>query len=321
MAQIGKDIELAGALLEKGDLVAIPTETVYGLAGNAFSEKAILKIFDVKKRPLSDPLILHISGTARLPELVTEIPPLARALFEAFSPGPLTILLPKSHKVPDLVTHGSPLVAIRIPDHPLTLELLERLPFPLVAPSANLFGGLSPTLPGHVEQSLGNVIPYILDGGPCRVGLESTIIRINNQNEIQILRQGGISEETLRLFASLASGDNKKNQEVVPGSMLSHYAPRKPLYISDFSKVLHQYGENGILYLAFSNEQEKLPGTRQRVLSRSGNPDEAARNLFSFLHELDQMPGKAIFAEQVPDSGLGKAINDRLKRASVKRSG
>jgi L-threonylcarbamoyladenylate synthase len=318
MAQIGKDIELAGALLEKGDLVAIPTETVYGLAGNAFSEKAILKIFDVKKRPLSDPLILHISGTARLPELVTEIPPLARALFEAFSPGPLTILLPKSHKVPDLVTHGSPLVAIRIPDHPLTLDLLARLPFPLVAPSANPFGALSPTLPEHVETGLGASIPYILDGGPCRIGLESTIIQIVNEVEIRILRQGGIAEETLQLFAAL-SGDAGEDAPVVPGSMISHYAPRKPLLMNGLEDAIGQYGAGNLLYLAFQNQNKQLPTRNQLVLSPSGNPEEAARNLFSFLHRLDAMPGKAIFAENAPAEGLGKAINDRLKRASAKR--
>ena len=319
MATIGTDVEQAAHLLRNGELVSIPTETVYGLAGNAFSEPAILKIFNAKNRPFSDPLIVHTHSVAEIEKLAVEIPELARQLFETFSPGPLTILLSRSSLIPDRVTNGSPLVAVRIPDHPLTLQLLRLLDFPLAAPSANLFGALSPTLPTHVNQSLGDKIPYILDGGPCTIGLESTIIQIVNQHSIKVLRQGGVAEESLLAFAKLVEDEKTENQ-VVPGSMLSHYAPNKPIYILDktFDPALFPQGKTG--FLGFSKTDSRFPTENQILLSPAGDLNEAARNLFASLHQMDaKSEVEVIVAENFPNEGVGKAINDRLRRAAAKR--
>lgn len=318
MALIGKDLEKAIDLLMQDEVVAIPTETVYGLAGNALSEKAIRKIFEVKNRPLSDPLIVHLPSVDSIGLYVKELPELASQLFKAFSPGPLTILLPKSDIISDLVTNRSPLVAIRIPNHPLTLNLLRELPFPLVAPSANPFGHLSPTLPQHVEASLGSKISYILDGGPCRIGLESTIVQLINGKEIKVLRQGGISEESLQTVAQLTNDENLLT-EVSPGSSLSHYAPAIPLKLGTISPVLEKFKPEEIGYLGFDTFSPEIPQNNQRILSPKSDLNEAARNLFSSLHQLDQLPIRVIVASFFPNEGIGKAINDRLNRAAAKR--
>jgi L-threonylcarbamoyladenylate synthase len=247
--------------------------------------------------------------------LVKELPSLAAKLFEAFSPGPLTILLPKSEAVSDLVTNGSPLVAIRIPNHPITLSLLKILGKPLAAPSANPFGGISPTTALHVKAGLGDRIPYILDGGPSGVGVESTIVQIEGNHQIRILRQGGVPEEELLLFGVLLQPiDSEKT--VVPGSMLSHYAPKKPLFISRGESGDNPPPNAGLLRL--SSIKTGHPEELQFILSPTGNLKEAAKNLFSALHFLDQLPVDAIYADSIPSNGLGKAINDRLFRASVK---
>jgi L-threonylcarbamoyladenylate synthase len=313
MAEIGTDVKRAVQLLKAGLNVAIPTETVYGLAGIISSEKSIKQIFEIKKRPFTDPLIVHVASPEAINPLVSSFPPLAMQLFKAFCPGPLTILLPKSESVPDLVTNASPLVAIRIPAHPLCLQLLEELGEPVAAPSANPFGGISPTCATHVESGLGSAVPYILDGGPCRVGLESTIIKILPEGGISVLRQGGISEEELRLFADLNLAEKQK-EDVVPGSMLSHYAPRKPLF-TESSKL----PEGKMVCLRFQTALEGISEDRQVILSPSGNLSEAARGLFAALHRLDLMEADFILAEKVPDSGLGRAINDRLGRASHRK--
>lgn len=318
MAEVGKNIDLAADLLMADEVVAIPTETVYGLAGNALSERAIRKIFEVKNRPFSDPLIVHLPDVESVRHYVKQIPDLALQLFQAFSPGPLTILLPKSDVISDLVTNGSPLVAIRIPSHPLTIKLLRELPFPLVAPSANPFGHLSPTRPEHVQQSLGSKIPYILDGGPCSIGLESTIIQIENEVKIRILRQGGISEDALLAISALAMDENREN-EVVPGSMESHYAPVLPLKIGPVQKLLVDFKPHEIGWLGFNSFDPNIPSVNQRLLSAKADLSEAARHLFDGLYQLEKLPVKVIGTEYLPDSGIGKAINERLKRASAKR--
>ena len=314
MAEIGKDVALAAALLRAGENVAVPTETVYGLAGIISNEAAIRRIFTIKNRPQSDPLIVHVDTVDAIPPLVKEFPSLAHKLFKAFSPGPLTILLPKSEKVSDLITNASPLVAIRIPSHPLCQVLLRELGEPLAAPSANPFGGISPTRPEHVQAGIGAKIPYILDGGPCSVGLESTIVQFTAEGEIRILRQGGISEESLQLFAELSRETESTQKPVVPGSMLSHYAPQKPLYLDGENLPAGKAG-----WLCFQNPKSGIPLVEQKILSQSGDVNEAARNLFDALHALDEMDVDFIVAEKATDEGLGRAINDRLYRASVKR--
>ena len=193
---ISKDLDKATELLRSGQLVGIPTETVYGLAANGCDSKAVARIFDLKDRPRFDPVILHFSEPERMEAFVQMDTGMAHSLFEAFSPGALTLLLPKTDKVPDIVTAGLPKVALRIPDHPMTLELLRNLPFPLAAPSANLFGRTSPTRPKHVTDQFGEELPLVLDGGACTVGVESTILDISGQRPV-ILRQGGIPQEAL----------------------------------------------------------------------------------------------------------------------------
>lgn len=313
MAESGTDIRKAAALLKAGENVAIPTETVYGLAGIISSEKAIRRIFEIKNRPFSDPLIVHVASKDAIPPLVKDIPELAWKLLNAFSPGPLTILFPKSENVSDLITNGSPWVAIRIPAHPLSLKLLEALGEPIAAPSANPFGGISPTSPAHVQAGLGNKIPYILEGGSCAVGLESTIVKILPDNQLKILRHGGISWEELMLFAELST-ESPFGNPVVPGSMLSHYAPRKPLLLDEMNLPVGK----GV-FLRFQHLLNSIPDTDQQVLSPEGDVREAAQKLFAALHVLDSLDADFIVAEKVPDTGLGKAINDRLQRASAKR--
>jgi L-threonylcarbamoyladenylate synthase len=317
MAEIGRDVGRAIALLKAGEIVAIPTETVYGLAACISSDTAVRKIFEAKQRPFTDPLIVHVASVDGVGSLVTDFPDMARKLMEAFSPGPLTILLPKSQLVSDLVTNNSPLVAIRIPAHPLALELLRELGEPIAAPSANPFGGISPTSAEHVQMGLGAKIPYILDGGDCGIGLESTIVKIEENGKIRILRQGGISQEELQLFVSLELEVPESSETVVPGSMLSHYAPRKPLYLIEGEMKANP--EN-IGWLRFNTLLPEVSPENQIVLSPSGDLKEAGRNLFSALHQLDSMSVDEIRAERMPNHGIGRAINDRLFRASVKRA-
>ncbi len=229
MAQIGTDVAAAKALLEAGNVVGIPTETVYGLAGNALDPDAVLTIFRVKNRPSFDPLIVHTDAISKLDHFVTHIPEPVRRLAEAFWPGPLTLLFPKRDLIPDLVTAGLPAVAIRIPRHPLTLSLLRSLDFPLAAPSANPFGYISPTTAQHVADQLGNQVPYILDGGSADIGLESTIIGVEN-NQLTVFRLGGMALEQIEAVAGpVAVRTHSTSNPAAPGMLSSHYAPRKPL--------------------------------------------------------------------------------------------
>lgn len=314
MAQIGTDIQFAIDLLTNNELVAIPTETVYGLAGNGLSEEAVAKIFKVKNRPFFDPLILHVASLEQVVGLVIELPEALKKLADQFMPGPLTILLEKTDAVPDLITAGSDKVAIRIPSHPLTQKLLSELPFPLAAPSANPFGYISPTTPRHVEQQLGEKIKYILDGGDCEVGLESTIVEWRDQ-ELWVLRKGGISIEDLG--ENVRVEEHSTSNPAAPGMLKSHYAPRVPVIINANVDDLEPYNTERIGALAFQKPMELVPLENQLVLSHRGDLVEAAKNLFSYMRELDDMDIDVIIAEHVPDVGLGKAINDKLKRASA----
>lgn len=315
MAETGKDINKARQLLEKGELVAIPTETVYGLAANALDADAVLKIFQVKNRPEFDPLIIHVPSLKKVGLYAEDLPDKAKELAETFWPGPLTLLLQKKSIVPDLVTAGLPTVGIRCPDHPLTHNLLEALNFPLAAPSANPFGYISPTTPAHVEDQLGDRIPYILDGGQCQVGIESTIVGFDNGVGI-VLRTGGLKIEDIekvigKVRVEIASSSNPKT----PGQLHSHYAPGKKLYAGDMEELLRKYPMERAGILSFQKDRH---APFQYILSASGDPAEAARNFFSALRSLDALPVDVILAEYVPDSGLGRAINDRLRRASFR---
>jgi L-threonylcarbamoyladenylate synthase len=312
---IGTEIEKARDLLLRNEVVAIPTETVYGLAGNALSEIAVSKIFEAKNRPHFDPLIVHVSEVSEVSNYVEEIPELAFNLMEHFWPGALTVLLPKKTCIPDLTTSGLKEVGIRIPNHPVTLELLTSLPFPLAAPSANPFGYISPTSAQHVSDQLGEKIPYILNGGNCSVGIESTVLRVQH-NEIEILRLGGISVEDLQRYSSnIRIQQHSSSSPAAPGMLTSHYAPRKPVYIGNIRELMHSFASQKIGVLSFKEDYQI---EAQRILSKSGSFTEAASNLFAFLRELDQLDIDVILTEFLPNESLGRAINDKLKRASAK---
>ena len=316
MAEIGTDILKARALLEAGELVAIPTETVYGLAGNALNASAVAKIFDVKNRPQFDPLIVHVPDIYAIHEYVMEIPEKAYLLAQHFWPGPLTLLLQKREVVPDLVTAGLETVGIRCPDHPLTRDLLKTLSFPLSAPSANPFGYVSPTTPEHVNEQLGNKIKYILDGGKCDVGIESTIVGVEGK-ELMVYRLGGLSvEEIERVAGKVSIQLHSSSNPKAPGQMESHYAPSKKVFIGKIEELLQQYPAHHVGLLTF---QTDFNSPNQFVLSPSGNLEEAAQNLFIALRAFDKMDIEVVFAELVPEIGIGRAINDRLKRAAATR--
>ncbi|MFN8344346.1 MAG: L-threonylcarbamoyladenylate synthase [Spirosomataceae bacterium] len=318
MAIIGTDISFAKQLLQSGQVVGIPTETVYGLAGNAFDDDAVLKIFTVKNRPQFDPLIVHTDSLHKLSAFIADFPEKARKLADAFWPGPLTLLLPKSDMISDLVTSGLSSVAVRLPNHPLTLELLSALDFPLAAPSANPFGYISPTSAGHVDQQLGKKIPYILDGGESRVGIESTIVGFEGDEAI-VYRQGGTSVESLeKVIGPVRVMTHSTSNPKAPGMLKSHYSPRKPLFISNFDTLLTHYSKEKIGYLSFQKLFDALPADNQRILSPSGGYAEAAKHLFSYLRQLDSLPLDVIFAELLPEKDLGRAINDRIRRAAVR---
>lgn len=320
MARIDTDIQPAIDLLSRSGLVGIPTETVYGLAGNAFDAMAVAKIFEVKNRPSFDPLIVHTSSIERLLDFVDEIPPMAYELGSHFWPGPLTLVFNKKPIIPDLVTSGLNTVAVRIPNHPLTLELLKSLDFPLAAPSANPFGYVSPTSAVHVNDQLGNKIDYILDGGPCNVGIESTIISFEN-DELTVLRLGGCKiEEIEKTVGKVNVRLNSASNPIAPGMLASHYAPLTPILIGDIDGLIREHADKKIGILSFSRRYEGIDKSSQFVLSEKADLEQAATRLFTGLRSLDSLNLQLILSEFVPDEGLGRAINDRLTRAEVKRN-
>ncbi|MFT4031119.1 MAG: L-threonylcarbamoyladenylate synthase [Siphonobacter sp.] len=310
---IGTNIEQAKKYLESGELVAIPTETVYGLAGNALNQEAVLNIFNVKNRPAFDPLIVHTNSFERLREFVRDIPAKALLLAEKLTPGPITFLLPKAEIIPDLVTSGLDTVGIRIPDHELTRSLLSQLDFPLAAPSANPFGYISPTTALHVEQQLGDKIPYILDGGDCEIGLESTIVGFEDTRVI-VYRKGGTPIEAIEaIVGPVEVRTHSSSNPKAPGLLKSHYAPRTPLTLLNKSATIPASGRVGILSF-----QKDYQLKYQEILSVSGNFTEAAHNLFAAMRRLDALQLEHIYAELLPERDLGIAINDRIRRAAAK---
>ena len=318
----GTDIIYAKSLLDAGEVVAIPTETVYGLAGNALMPDAILKIFEAKNRPQFNPLIIHLPIWRAVNEYATNIPAAAHELAMHFSPGPITFLLQKKQIIPDLVTAGSAKVAIRIPAHPLTMQLLKTLNYPVAAPSANPFGYVSPTSAAHVEQGLGNKISYILDGGPCPVGVESTIVDFEG-NAVIIRRNGAVSkemiEEALGQKVLLKTGSTE--HPVAPGQLKSHYATETPLLLVEAASDLAGIKVQKMIVLSFGGNTAALNlhnHTNELVqleLSATANLNEAAKNLFAFMRQADAMGADMIITKLLPSEGLGRAINDRLQRA------
>jgi len=325
--QVGTDLGYAADLLRQGELVAIPTETVYGLAGHGLREASLHRIFAVKGRPLSNPLILHFASADHLAGYVRtqQVPAAAWQLLAAFSPGPLTLLLPREPAVvPDLVTAGLPDVAVRIPAHPLVRQLLAQLDFPLAAPSANPFGYISPTRPEHVLKQLGGQIPYILDGGASEAGIESTVVGFGPAGEPVVYRPGAISLEMLQavLPATRLRTEAEKSQKVAsPGLLPYHYSPHTPLQLfgPGFGQLpTFDPGSTGALTL-----RKPLPGlpVAQQVVLSPGRGDlaEAAHGLYAALHQLDALGLKNLLAERMPDAGLGVALNERLEKAAARK--
>ncbi|MES2622129.1 MAG: L-threonylcarbamoyladenylate synthase [Bacteroidota bacterium] len=315
---IANDILTTKKFLDEGETVGIPTETVYGLAANALDENAILKIFTAKNRPHFDPLIVHVHSAKEIEKYVHRIPHRAKDLIKAFMPGALTLLLKKNEVIPDLVTSGSDMVAIRIPAHPMALKLLKQLDFPLAAPSANPFGYISPTTAQHVYDQLQGKIPYILDGGPTSVGVESTIIGFDGE-EVIVYRLGGIPVEEIEdvIEAKVRMELNASSNPAAPGSLKSHYAPGKNLRIREFENVRMEIQNAKTGVIAFDKYVEGIERKNQILLSEKGDLEEAAKNLFAAMRKLDASDVDEIIAIKFPDKGLGRAINDRLKRASA----
>ena len=317
MPVITQDIHTIAASLSKEEVAAIPTETVYGLAGNIYSEKAIRRIFRIKQRPLFNPLIVHLSGTDAIHEVAKEVPAMAKELADHFWPGPLTLLLPKKDTVPGLVTADKSTVAVRVPAHPLTLSLLQQLAFPLAAPSANPFGSISPTTAAHVAGYFRDEFPFILDGGPCTSGIESTIIGFNEEGAI-VYRYGSLAVEAIEnITGPLQEYIRNEATPDAPGMLLRHYAPSTLTILStDVEKSIEENAGKKIGLMVFSRFQ-KAPGIAvQEILSPKGSLEEAASNLYAAMHRLDQQQLDLIIAERFPDIGLGKSINDRLQRAT-----
>lgn len=308
---IGTDVSVAKQLLETGKLVAIPTETVYGLAANALDKEAVLSIYKTKNRPSFDPLIVHIGSTKWLSKLTTEVPSSALDLITSFWPGPLTVILPKSNLVPDLVTSGLPFVGIRMPRHPVTLELLQSLDFPLAAPSANPFSYVSPTTAQHVADQLGNKIEYILDGGPCIVGLESTIVSFEEPDHPKILRFGGIDQVAIQeVIGPVSVSISNNSNPSAPGQLDKHYATGKPTHLVNKPYELLQFNQDTVFTIGYGE------GLFDYNLSPTQNLDEMAQQLFTALRLADASAQPEVAIAKVPDMGIGQAINDRMTRAA-----
>lgn len=306
----------AADALRAGRLVALPTETVYGLGANALDVRAVAEIFAAKERPAFDPLIVHIHSVEWLPRVASDFPSPARRLAEAFWPGPLTLVLPKNPSIPDLVTSGLATVGVRIPDHPLMRQVLELADVPIAAPSANRFGRLSPTTAEHVIRQLGTRIDLVLDGGPCRVGVESTIVQCCDRRSV-LLRPGGIAVEELERIVGPLEFPTRAAVVLptAPGQLPSHYAPHTPLTLVDELPPVATMANAGALGFT----PRPLSGYCQtEFLSKIGDLTEAAANFFPALHRLDDGQLEVIVAERLPNVGLGRALNDRLERAAAR---
>jgi len=322
-------LDHARALLTEGRLVAIPTETVYGLAANAWDSSAVRQIFSAKNRPPNNPLIVHVASLARIADAVNM--PLAKPLESQLSavsdlwPGPLTVVLPRGQRIPEIVTAGNPTVAVRVPSHPVTLSLLNRCPFPLAAPSANRSNYVSPTTADHCENGLDDTVEMILDGGPCDYGVESTIVRLHESGP-RLLRPGGITAETLaerfglsvETFVAASASRQAKKQLEAPGMMAQHYSPTTAvqlLYPGSTVPVPNNTGR--IAFQKLTDEQASRYAVVE-VLSESRDLEQVAKRLFAALRQLDQAKLACIHIDTCQSLGIGRAIMDRLERAAAR---
>ncbi len=316
-----QDINDAATLLQNGQIVAFPTETVYGLGAYAFDGHAVARVFEAKQRPEFDPLIVHVADMDGLESVTQGRSALALRLAEHFWPGPMTLVLPKSELVPDLVTSGLPGVGIRIPQHPVALKLLRAVGGPVAAPSANLFGNVSPTSAAHVLHGLNGRIDAVLDGGTCSVGLESTVISLMGKEPV-VLRLGGLPLESIEQVTgpvSLATADPNRPDaaQPAPGMLSRHYAPETPVRLINSDATIGSVGETarpGLLTWGNHGEDEGIFVAVER-LSATDDLTECAANFFAALRCLDAGNPDVIIARRFPDRGLGRALNDRLERA------
>ena len=328
-----EDIALAGSLLRAGGLVAIPTETVYGLAANAFDENAVRSIFSAKGRPFIDPLIVHVHSLEQAETLADTTHPAVEKLAKAFWPGPLTLVLPKKATVPDIVTAGEPTVAVRMPVHPVARKILRAAEVPLAAPSANPFGYVSPTTAQHVLQSLGERLDYIVDGGACDCGIESTIVLVGET--VRILRLGVITRKDLEkalgtefsveigkgLLEKKAEEAEMQTAQIAPGMLKKHYSPRAKVELWE-NAIPNLEDATGKTALVFQKRPGSLPALPENAtafwLSEDGNQATVARSVFALLRRLDDAGFSDIRIERSPNDGIGAAVNDRLSRAAAR---
>ncbi len=323
MASNSKSIAQAAEVLKLGGLVGMPTETVYGLAANACDGKAVAKIFEAKGRPSFNPLIVHVNDVDDVLALA-EMNAFEHALAQKFWPGPLTMILKRRNDCPlsELVSAGLPTVAVRIPSHKTARQLIAASGVPIAAPSANKSGSLSPTAPAHVAQSLGDAVDFILADGVCSVGLESTVIDCSGNVPV-ILRPGGITAEDVSEALGMTIGydfGDHGNDVKSPGQLLKHYAPNIPVRLNavdlEEGEALLSFGSIKFMGIKGAGAASDLPDDSLRHLSKEGDLYEAAANLFSMLRALDSPKNKAIAVMNIPETGIGVAINDRLRRAA-----
>lgn len=317
---ITTDIDKAREVLNQGKLLAIPTETVYGLAGNAFDETAVNAIFSLKNRPKNNPLIVHIKSLEYIENVAINIPEKAKRLASHFWPGPLTLVLPKNPEISDLITAGKDTVAVRMPNHPLTLSLLNKLDFPLVAPSANPFGSISPTSAAHVMHYFEDELEVVLDGGDCVNGIESTIVGFEEE-ELVVYRLGTLPLEEIEAVVGPVKLKNSTSANPqAPGMQERHYAPNKQSYLTqnvDQFLMLNSLDNVGVI--SFQSEILSPRISQQIVLSPKGDLKEASRNLYKAMHQLDLSSVECIVFKTFPKEGLGLTINDKLKRATTQK--
>jgi len=317
MSTITTHINLALEALQNEDIIGLPTETVYGLAGNMYSEKAIKKIFETKKRPFYNPLIVHIKNIDYLDVVAQNIPPKGYLLAQHFWPGPLTLLLDKRADVPNIVTADKSTVAVRIPSHPMALALLQQLNFPLAAPSANPFTSISSTTAQHVKEYFDKDLDIILDGGECTKGIESTIVGFTGDDVI-IYRLGTITETDLeKIVGEVSIYIGQDDKPIAPGMLLKHYSPKTKTVLleNDVNLQLNNLAIKKIGALVFNKKIDDERIVEQEILSKASNLEEAAKNLYASLHRLDKSDLAIILIELLPNEGIGKSINDRLRKA------
>ncbi len=302
------------ALIKRGEVVAMPTETVYGLAADARNESALKQIYAIKQRPANNPLIVHIGASKQVLEWAKEYSPLAQRLAAAFWPGPFTMVLPAKADVSMIVRAGEPTVALRVPAHPIAQQVLQQSGLGLAAPSANKYTQLSPTTAKHVEDSLGEDIP-VLDGGACKVGIESTIVAVEG-NQWRLLRLGMITEAEIQLVAGLPALTENKNLPKVPGQHLLHYSPKTPVQLFESRELLIKAAETEASCAALLLGEGRIPNGK--TFNLPNNPVGLAEKLYDTLHQMDALEVAKLLIEAPPKQSEWLAIHDRLSRASHK---